>query len=61
MNIAEEWELNVFEGIINQVNAGTFDPTLYGVNASDVEGMEPVMISYMAQRSIPDELVSQAQ
>jgi len=58
-NIALKWEKDVFEAIIDSVNNGTFDPTKYGVTEEDIAGMKPIYISYMAQRSISDELVSQ--
>jgi hypothetical protein len=59
-DIAQAWELNVFESIINSVNDGTFNFSQY-VDEEIINQTQRVYISYMAQRSIPDELVSQAE
>mmetsp|Transcript_26654 Transcript_26654/g.23616 ORF Transcript_26654/g.23616 Transcript_26654/m.23616 type:complete len:170 (+) Transcript_26654:657-1166(+) len=57
-NIAEAWEKEVFEGVIDSVNDGTFNATQY-VTKDDIKGVKPIYMSYMAQRSISDELVAQ--
>lgn len=58
-NIAMSWELNVFEDVINSVNNGTFNYTAWGVNDDDISGTKPIYITYMAQRSISDEIVGE--
>jgi len=58
-NIAMRWELDVFEEVINSVNNGTFDYSAYGVKPEDIEGTKPIYITYMAQRSVSDELVTE--
>jgi len=58
-NIAMRWETDVFESVINSVNDGTFDYKAYGVTDEDIAGAKPIYITYMAQRSVSDELVDE--
>lgn len=58
-NIAMAWELQVFEDVINSVNDGTFSYTDWGVTEDDISGTVPIYITYMAQRSISDEIVGE--
>lgn len=58
-NIAMRWESDVFEAVINSVNDGTFKYEENGVTAEDIAGTKPISITYMAQRSVSDELVSE--
>ena len=55
--IALKWEKEVFEKTINDYLAGNL--TVPGMNQSDVHLFNNISISFMAQRSISDELVSE--
>jgi Niemann-Pick C1 protein len=57
---AETWEKDVFEDTINQYNQGTLNISQYlNETIYDFKTPNKTVITYLAERSIPDELVEE--
>ena len=58
---AETWEKDVFEDTINQYNAGKLNISKYLTNETIYSFKPPkkAVITYLAERAIPDELVEE--
>lgn len=60
-NDAQVWEKDVFEDTINKFNDGTLNYSFFLPNETIVPSnrTKKVKITYLAERSIPDELVEE--